>query len=203
MLLLLRGSNPNCSLTNRTWSSKPVFLLRSSDILTHGWPSADRILMTIFIGFDLSTARFLRKSSIRESRGIFRLGRRERYLWRRSLLRNSIRCRVCQPTFWVPNSGQHWDCRWRRRFCLWGRRRVLCSVVRFEGQRLSGRRNLVLHQNILSRDLYRSLSETSLLKRYRSMQFLRVSSRSFVEGQPSKLEYVSRQSLRAWEFAWK
>ena len=61
---LSRGSNPNCSLTRRTWSSKPVFLARSSEIFTQGWPSADRILITMFMGFDFSTDRFFKKSSV-------------------------------------------------------------------------------------------------------------------------------------------
>ena len=64
MLFLSRLSNPSCSLTHLTWSSKPVFLDRSSEILTQGWPSALRIFITMFIGWLFSTFRFLRKSSI-------------------------------------------------------------------------------------------------------------------------------------------
>jgi hypothetical protein len=41
-----------------------VFLDKSSEILTQGWPSALRILITMFMGWDFWTFLFLRKSSV-------------------------------------------------------------------------------------------------------------------------------------------
>ena len=70
------------------------------------------------------------------------------------------------------------------------------------GQMLSGRRNPALHRNISLRGLCRNLSEMSLLKMYLSKQFLIVSP-AIAVWVPSEFEYVSRQSLRACEFAWR
>jgi len=126
MLFLSRLSSPSCSLTHLTWSSKPVFLDKSSEILTQGWPSALRIFITMFIGWLFSTFRFLRKSSIISvcpgnidmhviEGGKGEVNKRDKgrvwwgdgYWWKKCQLQNSILFHVYQPIFSTPNIAQY------------------------------------------------------------------------------------------------